>query len=192
MKVQTDLYSVPMQEIHLERIDADGYILDIGGGGEGLVSRIEGGRVCSVDISMTKLRDAQLYGSDAQWIVSDGRNLCLRENTFSVATVWFSLGYLGDWQSKRSVFTELTRVLKSEGKVSILASRIDCKEEKHLFNARFILPDGNISQVGYKVKGNQSQTLESTRELMEKAGFKVTRTNDHEYWFWLEGVLVRS
>jgi hypothetical protein len=35
----------PVQNIKLQQFSEDGLILDIGGGGEGLVSRIEGDRV---------------------------------------------------------------------------------------------------------------------------------------------------
>ena len=45
----------PEQSNKLERLESDGLILDLGGGGEGLVSRIEGDRVCVVDIRMSEI-----------------------------------------------------------------------------------------------------------------------------------------
>jgi ubiquinone/menaquinone biosynthesis C-methylase UbiE len=192
MITQNDLHIVPLQEIHLERISSKGPILDVGGGGEGLVSRVEGSRVCSVDIKMNKIREAHIYGSDNQWIASDARRLCFAENSFSVTAVWFSLGYFGDWQSKKRLFSEIKRVLEPEGVVSIIASRIDCKEERFLFNARFLFPDGDTSQVGYQVKGNQEQTIEATQAALEEFYFKVTKIKDNEHWFMLEASLVQS
>ncbi|MHA2433722.1 MAG: hypothetical protein ACXADO_10885, partial [Candidatus Thorarchaeota archaeon] len=62
----------------------DGLIIDVGGGSEGLVSRLEKERVCVVDISLNKVREAQIYVSPAQWAVSDGRHLCFRTGSFDV------------------------------------------------------------------------------------------------------------
>ena len=63
----TSKYSTPIQEITLKPIQTDGLILDIGGGGEGLVSRIEGAKVCAVDIRMSEIREAQIHAPPSNW-----------------------------------------------------------------------------------------------------------------------------
>jgi 2-polyprenyl-3-methyl-5-hydroxy-6-metoxy-1,4-benzoquinol methylase len=54
-------FEVPTQKIRLDRLPQGEPILDIGGGGEGLVSRIEGARVCAIDIRMDEIREARIH-----------------------------------------------------------------------------------------------------------------------------------
>jgi ubiquinone/menaquinone biosynthesis C-methylase UbiE len=172
-----------IQDIHLQKLDTDGSILDIGGGGEGLVSRIEGERVCAVDIRMSKIREAQIHGAPANWIVGDGKQLSFQDSSFDMVTLWFSLGYMRDRNIKTRVLEEVRRVLKKQGKVSILASRIPGMTNQFVFWARFTFPDGTQSQTGYGVRGNQGQTLENVIDLITKLGLDIQNSEDHGEWF---------
>ena len=176
-------YETPLQEIRLDRFPSDGLIIDVGGGGEGLLSRLEKDRVCVVDISLNKIREAQIYGALAQWAVSDGRNLCFRTGSFDIATLWFSLGYMRDWSTKGLVMKEIQRVLKPEGLLSILGAKIVCPEREFLFRAQFTFPDGDVSQVGYRLAGNQDQSLKSTVRALEDCGLAVLDRQDNGHWF---------
>ena len=133
MKGQSSEYSTQVQEIALRYLETDGLILDIGGGGEGLVSRIMGSKVCAVDIRMSEIREAQIHGPPANWFVGDGQALCFQDDVFDIITLWFSLGYMSDWSVKRSVLEEAYRVLNEGGKLSILASNIpeSCNKHSH-------------------------------------------------------------
>ncbi|MHA2160706.1 MAG: class I SAM-dependent methyltransferase [Candidatus Thorarchaeota archaeon] len=173
----------PVQQIALRRLNPEGLILDIGGGGEGLVSRIEGERVCALDIRMSEVREAQIHGAPANWIVGDGQNLGFSSGSFDEVTLWFSLGYMRDWETKRKVLEEAWRVLKSQGTISIMATKITDSTEQFVFWAHFTFPDGTVSKTGYGVRGNQKQTLESVIDLLEKLEFKIVSTEDHEVWF---------
>lgn len=176
-------FETPLQEIRLNSLPSDGLIIDIGGGGEGLVSRLEKDRVCVVDISLNKIREAQIYGAPAQWVVSDGRHLCFRTGSFDIATLWFSLGYMRSWNTKELVMREVQRVLKPEGLLSILGAKIVRSEDRFLFNARFTFPDGDVSQVGYRLTGNQNQSLTSTVRALEDTGLVVLDSKDNGHWF---------
>ncbi len=179
----TSTFEAPIQKISLNRPPQGEPILDVGGGGEGLVSRIEGVRVCAIDIRMDEIREARIHDPPSNWFVGDGRVLCFRDASFQVATLWFSLGYMRDWETKRQVMKEVQRVLKPEGVMSIMASKIVCKEDRFLFRVVYTLPDGTISQTGYGVRGKQDQTLESASRLLEDVGFRLERTQEHEHWF---------
>ena len=61
--------------IELKALPSTGSIIDVGGGGEGFVSRIGGSQVYAVDIEMNKIREAQIHGLESQWILADGRAL---------------------------------------------------------------------------------------------------------------------
>jgi len=177
-----------IQKITLEKLHSEGPILDIGGGGEGLVSRIEGSKVCAVDIRMSEIREAQIHGPPANWIVGDGQVLCFQENVFDVVTLWFSLGYMKDWSIKRRVLEEAFRVLGESGRISILASRIDGFYERLIFWGHFTFPDGMDSQIGYGVRGGQEQTLERISELLSDIGFNILSNEDNNEWFEIQAI----
>jgi ubiquinone/menaquinone biosynthesis C-methylase UbiE len=188
MKQDSSRYETSTQKISLQPIETQGRILDIGGGGEGLVSRIEGANVCAVDIRLSEIREAQIHNPPANWFVGDGRNLCFRDAVFDVVTLWFSLGYMREWPIKERVIAEAYRVLESEGRISILGSKITENSDHHIFWAHFTLPDGTISKTGYGVMGNQNQTQYRVSKLLEQVGFVIQIQEDNGDWFKLEAI----
>jgi ubiquinone/menaquinone biosynthesis C-methylase UbiE len=183
MNEERDTFTVPTQSIVLHQIGTEGLVLDIGGGGEALVSRIAGARVCAVDYRISEIREAQIHNPPANWFAADGRALPFQDSSFNLATLWFSLGYMNEWSIKRTVLTEVLRTLKSEGRLLIMASRIDCKEPRLLFSVQFTLPDGTVSKTGYGVRGNQNQTVSSISELVIEVGFKDIQSDNYDWWF---------
>ena len=175
-----------VQKINVKQFGGKGLILDIGGGGEGLVSRIEGDRVCALDIRISEIREAQIHGHSSNWFVSDGANPCFNDGVFDIVTLWFSLGYMSDWNTKSAVLEAAHRVLKRNGRLSIMASRIPESNERLIFWATFTLPDGTHSKIGYGVKGGQNQTFPRILELVTKAGFSQHLYEDHDVWFKIE------
>jgi ubiquinone/menaquinone biosynthesis C-methylase UbiE len=169
--------------IELDELPAKGRIIDVGGGGQGLVSKIRGSRVCAVDIDMNKIREAQIYGLEAQWLLTDGRALSLKDSSFDTATLWFSLGFIRDWSAKEQVMDEIFRVLRSDGLVSILAANIDCSEERFVLRGQFSFPDGTISQMSYGLAGQQKQTIETVNALLKQVNFRKLTVEDKGYWF---------
>ncbi|MGY5881232.1 MAG: class I SAM-dependent methyltransferase [Candidatus Thorarchaeota archaeon] len=184
-KIETTVQKIKLQELH-----TDGPILDIGGGGEGLVSRIEESKVCAIDIRMSEIREAQIHGPPANWFVGDGRKLCFQDDVFDVVTLWFSLGYMSDWSIKQSVLEEAYRVLDKKGKLSILASNIPKSCKRLIFWGHFTLPDGTISQTGYGVRGGQDQTLDRIAKLLESTGFKIQSKEDNNAWFEIQAIKI--
>ncbi len=49
---------VPRHEVALQELPVEGPVLDIGGGGEGVIGRLEEDRVLAIDISKAELRAA--------------------------------------------------------------------------------------------------------------------------------------
>ncbi|KXH70071.1 MAG: hypothetical protein AM326_04650 [Candidatus Thorarchaeota archaeon SMTZ-45] len=176
----------PPQKIKLERVTTEGLILDIGGGGEGLVSRIEGERVCALDIRMSEIKEAQIHGNSSNWFVADGGHLCFKDSVFDTVTLWFSLGFMSDWNTKRTVLEEAYRVLKRNGKLSILASRIPEIGDSLIFWVTFTFPDGTLSKTGYGLRGGQNQTLPRILEIVSEVGFDLHQCEDHGEWFKVE------
>ncbi|MFQ5833974.1 MAG: class I SAM-dependent methyltransferase [Candidatus Thorarchaeota archaeon] len=183
MNEHPTVFETPLQEIDLKSIEFKGLVIDIGGGGEGLVSRLEGERVCAVDVSLDRIREARIHGPSAHWTVADGCSLCFRRDTFNVATLWFSLGYMRDWETKKAVLEEAHRVLRPNGILSILAANVVSQQDRFLFNAQFTFPDGSISQISYGLVGNQNQSLEAVAKTLENSGFALLGSSDNRHWF---------
>jgi ubiquinone/menaquinone biosynthesis C-methylase UbiE len=169
--------------IELNELPAMGRIIDVGGGGEGLVSRIRGPQVCAVDIDMNKIREAQIYGFESQWLLADGQALAAKDASFDTATLWFSLGFIRDWSAKEQVVDEIVRVLKPDGLISILGATIDCSEERFVLRGKFSFPDGSISQMSYGLVGRQNQTIETVAAVLKQANIMKLAIEDNGYWF---------
>ena len=177
-----------IQKIGLSELHSDGPILDIGGGGEGLVSRIGGVKVCAVDIRLSEIREAQIHGPPANWFVGDGQALSFQDGAFDMVTLWFSLGYMSDWSIKTNVLQEAHRVLGEKGKLSILDSKVPKSCERLTFWGHFTLPDGTVSQTGYGVRGGQDQTLDRMTKLLGSTGFKIQSQEDNDAWFKIKAI----
>ena len=113
------VFEPPIQHIHLQDIIHERRIIDVGGGGEGLVARIAGPRVCVVDSNIDKIREARIYEENSNWFNCDAASLCFKDASFDMATLWFSLGYMRSWQLKEQVLKETYRVLRDDARLSI-------------------------------------------------------------------------
>jgi ubiquinone/menaquinone biosynthesis C-methylase UbiE len=186
MEEHSTTNTTSIQKISLDPLHSEGMILDIGGGGEGLVSRITEAKVCALDIRISEIREAQIHGSPANWFVGDGQSLCFQDGVFDTVALWFSLGYMKDWSTKENVLKEAYRVLNQKGKISILASNITGSYERLIFWGHFTFPDGTVSQIGYGVRGGQDQTLERLTSLLQKIGFKIQSQENNDAWFRIQ------
>lgn len=184
-----DIIETTIQEIPLPSLPDDGLILDIGGGGEGIVSRIWGERVCAIDIQMNKIREAHIYAvGRANWFLCDAATLCFEDGVFDIASLWFSLGYMRTWGEKRAVIREAYRTLSRDGILSVLGAQIDGQSDKRILRVRFELPDGTMSQTGYGFMGNQMQSLGVTEQALREVGFSIADTEEHDCWFRIDSV----
>jgi ubiquinone/menaquinone biosynthesis C-methylase UbiE len=80
-----------MQEITVEDFSADGPILDIGGGGEGIIGRMKTTQVVAIDISREELADAP---AGPLKIVMDATDLKFLDGSFATATSFYTLMYI--------------------------------------------------------------------------------------------------
>jgi len=164
-------YCTEMQLIELSSIETDGLILDIGGGGEGIIGKLNGKQVIAIDTSERELLETQ---NEALKIVMDATDLKFLPESFDVYTAFFSLMYIPH-DKHLTVFKEAYRVLKKEGKflvwdVSIPEKRGDY--EAFLVRLKVRLPNEE-TEAGYGVKW-QTQNIEHFKELAQKTKFKIT------------------
>ena len=121
-------HSEHVVDITLKR-DIVGRILDLGGGGEGVIGRIYGRAVTAIDIRPDELEDAP---GDFERICMDARQLEFPDGCFDSVTAFYFLMYLFP-EDMSAVFSEAARVLKSGGRMYVWDAVYDCAfPEPHL------------------------------------------------------------
>jgi SAM-dependent methyltransferase len=173
-------------EVALADFPAQGLILDIGGGGEGVIGQLKGRQVVAVDLIKRELEDAP--GEPLLKIVMDARDLKFLDKTFPTATVFFTFMYI-DPADHAKVFQEIHRVLAPGGRLIIWDAEIPKKTDPRqiyvMFPLLVHLPKTEI-KTGYGVKLVESQGLTHFVELAGPAGFDVVEKKMDKGWFQLE------
>ncbi len=174
------------QSVTVEDFAAEGFILDIGGGGEGVIGQLKGQQVIAIDINKRELEEAP---PGPLKIVMDARDLKFLGDTFNTATVFFTFMYI-DSNDHQKVFEELNRVLKPGGRVLIWDVKFtdlpDKNKKSVLFRFKFNLPNKEI-RTGYGVRRPMGeQGLAHFMELAKKTGFQIVSHKEKDRWFFLE------
>lgn len=102
---------IEAQSISLTPLKTEGYILDIGGGGEGIIGQLMGERVIAIDLYKEELDEAP---EGPLKVVMDARDLNFLDETFNMVTAFFTLMYIHN-RDHKWVFQEVYRVLKPGG-----------------------------------------------------------------------------
>lgn len=167
--------------IEIEPIETEGYILDIGGGGEGIIGKLNGRNAISIDLSFLTRQD-----SDSLKILMDASDLKFLSCQFEVAAAFFTFMYIEN-DNHPKVFREVHRVLKDGGRFLIWDSRIpESFEDKRFFilPLEILLPDERVDST-YGVKLDH-QSLPYFKGLASRSGFEVAGEWEKEEIFFLE------
>ncbi|NTV81556.1 MAG: class I SAM-dependent methyltransferase [Candidatus Aminicenantes bacterium] len=173
-------------EVAVPDFPAQGLILDIGGGGEGVIGQLKGKQVVAVDLLKRELEEAP--GEPLLKIVMDARDLKFLDGAFDTATVFFTFMYIAPADHAK-VFAELHRVLRPGARLLVwdvvFPRKTDESQERVLFPLRIQLP-GKTIQTGYGVRIVEGQGAEHFVEQATAAGFEVVTRKDAGGWFHLE------
>ena len=176
----------PRQGIVVDDFDAAGYILDIGGGGEGIIGQLKGEQVVAIDKSRRELEEAAPGGLK---IVMDATDLQFLDGAFGTVTAFFSLLYIKGKDVDR-VFAEAFRVLAPGGRFLIwdaaLPTRPDTDKDVLAVMLTVKLPGQEI-RTGY---GTRWPTREKDPayylKLAEDTGFRVAAQKQEGRLFHLD------
>ena len=170
--MKEEYYAVEKQTIEMNPIVTDGFILDIGGGGEGIIGRLNGRKVLAIDTRIEELEETK---NDSLKIVMDATDLKFLPSSFDVATSFFSLMYIKN-DNHPKVFEEIRRVLKNNGRFLIWEVRIPRKHvDKPIFALflEILLPTAKV-ETGYGIGWEHiEQDFEYFKELAKSTGFKI-------------------
>jgi len=145
---EDQIYFFDQQELAVGKIVADGLILDIGGGGEGIIGRLNGEQVVAIDLSKRELEGAP---AGPLKLVMDATKLAFLDKSFATATCFFTLMYIPP-KMHADVFHEVARVLEPGGRFLVwdvvFPETLDAAKPIAAFRFRFVLPSA-VVETGY-------------------------------------------
>ncbi len=151
----------------------DDVILDLGGGGEGVIGQLRGRQVVAVDIRRGELEE---FAPGPLKIVADAKELPFLDGVFDVITAFFFLMYVPAWE-RAHVLEEAYRVLRPGGSCHIWDVTIPLREGRT--QELFVVPlkvqiPGKIIETGYGTPwAEHEMSLEAIAEAARVAGFAV-------------------
>jgi ubiquinone/menaquinone biosynthesis C-methylase UbiE len=179
-------FVIPQQELHLKDFDNKGdWILDLGGGGEGIIGLMKGRDVIAIDKRKDELEETT---NESLKIVMDMKELNFLEDVFSTVTAFFTFMYIPE-DDFEVIFKEIWRVMKSKGELLVWEPIFKIPaEEKEKKNAVIILtihlPNGKEIQTGYGGR-IRDQDINTLLNPAEKVGFKVLEKKEEEFTYYM-------
>lgn len=177
------MYVIENQKVKIEKEIKGDRILDIGGGGEGVIGLCYGNKVIAIDPRKDELEEAP---DGPLKIVMDARELSFLENSFDAVTSFFTLMYI-DKVDHQKVFSEIYRVLKKDGEFILWDAIIPKYDDsiKDIFVIQLEIETiTKVLKTGYGVlRKDKQQNMEYFVKIGNQVGFKVIKEEQQEQIF---------
>ncbi len=175
------------QTVRVHNFESTGFILDIGGGGEGVIGTLKGRDVIAVDLRKEELEEAP---AGPLKIVMDARDLQFLDGTFATATAFFSLMYLKSRHDQQKVLEEVFRVLQPGGQFLIWDVSVPQRpegEQRDVYAARLRISVGDRTiGTGYgQPWPPETRDLVFYLDLAAEVGFRVVEQREDEMLIFL-------
>lgn len=159
--------------IDLRNAPLEGTILDLGGGGEGVISRLCPGQVIALDKRLDELEEAP---GIKRALVADGLHLPFGRASFAFCTSFFTMMYLLN-EALAQLARELHRVILPGGSLHLWEPVISYADP-FLIDLEVWLPN-EIITVGYGViSPDKTQNARQLRHVFSEAGFRLDQENE--------------
>ena len=173
-------------EIDLTGVKMNGRILDIGGGGEGVIGQFKGDQVVAIDPSKRELEEVPK--SKALNIVMDAKDLKFLDDTFDSVSIFFTMLYI-PLNDHKKIFKEIYRVLKPNGELFlwdlIIPERKMVEKEIYVILLKIKI-DQKIIDSGYGTKWEKEQDAYFFLKLAKEVGFEVLEQKIEEDMFFIK------
>ena len=187
-----DALAKPKQHIAIQKVPQGrvpgARVLDIGGGGEGVIARAGGAEIVAIDKRASEIHEARGKAPNTPWMVADATALPYESQAFDHATAFFSCMYMPD-DVKGDVFRETRRVLKEGGEFWIWDAHMAPRSNVFAIRLGVDLPDGHTLNTVYGVKAKDQSTA-SICSLLQQAGFETEVITEQEHWFFVKARAV--
>lgn len=183
---ESELHHLPRQSITIPDIDTERWILDIGGGGEGIIGLIKGRQVVAIDISREELEEVE---NDSLKVVMDATELKFLDGSFDLVTVFYTFMYMPT-EMVRKALEEIARVLVPGGELLIWEPVVDPSlvDRKIFLTVLDIkLPDGRSVETGYgaRVRNLDPETMISQ---LVGSGFGIVEEERDGHRYFLRAI----
>lgn len=164
-------------------------ILDLGGGGEGVIGQLRGRQVVAIDHRQDELEDC---APGPIKVVADATDLPFLDASFDTATAFFFLMYVPA-EDRSAVLNEAFRVLRPGAKLHVWDAMIPVRGDRT--QDLFVVPvkaelPSKIIQTGYGVPWNgREMSPDSIIRAANEAGFTLVDATEEGETFHL--VLAR-
>jgi ubiquinone/menaquinone biosynthesis C-methylase UbiE len=177
----------PQQQVNLSQLPP-GRVLDIGGGGEGVIAQAGGSQVVAVDKLVSEIGEACDKSPDSNWLAADATRLPCSNGSFAQATAFFSCMYMSN-EVKAAVFKEAYRVLQPGGELWVWDVPMNASSGVFALRLQVTLPNQKTVTTAYGVRA-KDQSAASLGEMLQQAGFKTEVSSQHKHWFLLKACKI--
>lgn len=127
-----------------------GSVLDVGGGGEGVIGRVYKEQVTAIDNEQQELDEAP---DCCRKVLMDARSLEFQNESFENATDFYSFMYMST-DTKEKAVSEISRVLKPGGRLYIWDAEVVSAEKEPFLADLYIDAAGEKIQTTYGIMGD--------------------------------------
>ena len=156
-----------------------GSILDVGGGGEGIIGRLYQNQVIAIDNRQEELDESP---DGFEKILMDATDLQFEADHFDHITFFFSLMFMCPEEQKKAI-REAARVLKSGGSLHIWdCSILSAYPEPFCVDVEVQMPSETVTTT-YGVGKLDGQSSSSILEMCILAGLKCVHQEEQNEYF---------
>lgn len=159
-----------------------GPILDLGGGGEGVIGRIYCGQAVAIDNRQEELDEAP---DGPKKLLMDAADLAFQDRSFQHVTAFFSFMYM-DHTTQAQAISEAARVLRPGGSLHIWDGEIrNAFPDPYLMELDINAAGAAIHTTYGILKENAFQNAEHFIRICRAAYLKLAERQEHDGWFYL-------